>query len=365
MLKSCSHVENGMGDRFCQEFNDGSYKTQDDFSNHPSYVDMICFKKGRFDGIMISLEENTVFESIEKADSIVFFGHKNPDGDCVGSVMGMKHAINELFPDKKVYGVGTHPKFLPRFIEPADEVDDDVIENSLAVILDLSDLDRVEDQRILKAKKIVCVDHHIQSSDVGFPVYRVVDAPSATFVLARSLLNRYGYVPRSAAPYLFTGLVTDTGRFQFDCNPETLEIARKLIECGVDYKKIYKDLYRQTSIDLRFSAFMYSNFKFADKVTYIVIRRADYEPLGLADTTAGSKVNYLSNVDDHPIWISFCELHDGLVRVELRSDGSYDVQQIAVMFGGGGHKFASGCRLKSLDMVDEVIKAANNAQKVE
>lgn len=314
---------------------------------------------------MIALEENTVFEAIENADSIVFFGHKNPDGDCVGSVMGMKHAIMELFPGKKVYGVGTHPKYLPKFIEPADEVDDEVIENSLAVMLDLSDLDRVEDQRILKAKKIVCVDHHIQSSNVDFPVYRVIDAPSATFVLARSILNRYGYIPKSAAPYLFTGLVTDTGRFQYNCDPETLDIAKKLVECGVDYKQIYKDLYRQVSVDMRFAAFIYSNFKFDDKVTYIVIRREDYEPLGLPDTTAGCKVNHLSNIDEHPIWISFCELYDGLVRVELRSDGSYDVQQVAVKFGGGGHRFASGCRLQSLDMVEEVIKAANNAQKVE
>ena len=122
---------------------------------------------------MITEEEKIVFKAIEEADSIVFFGHKNPDGDCVGSVMGMKHAIMELFPDKKIYGVGTHPSYLPSFIEEADRIGDEVIENSLAVVVDVSDSYRVEDQRFLKAKKIVCVDHHIKSSEVNFPVYRV------------------------------------------------------------------------------------------------------------------------------------------------------------------------------------------------
>lgn len=310
-------------------------------------------------------EENIVFEEIEKADSIVFFGHKNPDGDCVGSVMGMKHAIMELFPGKKVYGVGTHPSFLPRFIEPADDISDDVIEKSLAVMVDLSDLDRVEDQRILKARKIVCVDHHVQSSNVDFPVYRVVDAPSATFVLARSLLKRYGFIPKSAAPYLFVGLVTDTGRFQYDSDPETLEIAARLVECGVDYKSIYRDLYRQNSKELRFVAFVYSNFKFSGNVSYVIIRKKDYEPLGISDSSAGCRANLLANVDEHPIWVSFCEQENGLIRTELRSNGKYDVQKVAVMFGGGGHRAASGCRLTSFEQIEEVLNACNGAETIE
>lgn len=68
--------------------------------------------------------------------------------------MGMKHAIMELFPDKKVYGVGTHPSYLPSFIEEADQISDEVIENSLAVVVDVSDSYRVEDQRFLKPRRL-------------------------------------------------------------------------------------------------------------------------------------------------------------------------------------------------------------------
>lgn len=313
---------------------------------------------------MISKEEKIVFEEIEKAPSVVFFGHKNPDGDCVGSVMGMKHAIKEIFPDKKVYGVGTHPSYLPRFVEKADEVSDETIKNSLAVMVDLSDLDRVEDQRIRFAKKIVCVDHHIKSSEVDFPVYRVEDAPSATLVLTKCLLDFYHYIPKSAAPYLFLGLITDSGRFQFDSEPETFEIAKKLVETGIDYKSIYRDLYRQKSQDLRFRSFVYSHFKFDGIVSYVEIHKEDYLPLGMSENDAGSKVNLISLLDDHPIWISFCENLDGTIRVEFRSDGTYDVQKLAVKFGGGGHLAASGCRLSSFNQVRDVLKAANKAEKV-
>lgn len=313
---------------------------------------------------MITEEERIVFKAMEEADSIVFFGHKNPDGDCVGSVMGMKHAIMELFPDKKVYGVGTHPSYLPSFIEEADQISDEVIENSLAVVVDVSDSYRVEDQRFLKAKKIVCVDHHIKSSEVDFPVYRVEDAPSATWVLSKCLLDFYGKIPSSAAPYLFVGLITDTGRFQFDSEPETLEIAEKLILAGTDYKSIYRDLYKQKSVDLRFRSFVYSHFVFDGLVTYVEIHKENYLPLGMTENDAGSKVNLISQLDNHPIWVSFCEQNDGQIRVEFRSDGSYDVQQVAVKFGGGGHLCASGCRLDSFDKVKEVVAACNQAKKI-
>ncbi len=113
-----------------------------------------------------------IFKRIEQYDSVVIFGHASPDGDCVGSVMGSKFALQEYYPDKKIYAVGSHPKYLPSFVEPSDEVDDETIRNSIALLVDLSDFKRVEDQRILTAKEVVCFDHHILDLDVEFFTYR-------------------------------------------------------------------------------------------------------------------------------------------------------------------------------------------------
>ena len=306
-----------------------------------------------------------ILDELEKAESIVIFGHKSPDGDCVGSVMGMKYALLDYFPDKKVYALGTHPAYLGRDLDPSDEVTDETIASSLALLVDLSDLKRVEDQRISLAKKIVCVDHHIPDQDeYGFLVYREVDAPSATYILAKLLFERYGHICSKAAKYLFLGLVTDTGRFQFDCSSSTLEVASKLIATGIDYKAIYRELYRQNSKDLRYRAFIYSHFQFSGLVSYCCVRKAEYQALELQQNDASGKVNLLSLLDDHPIWAFFTEQDDGTIRVELRSDGRYNMQKVAKQFNGGGHIPASGCIISSFDRVPEVLSALNNAEKL-
>ncbi len=309
-------------------------------------------------------ECDSVFSAIEHSDSIVLYGHMNPDGDCVGSVLGLKYALQEIFPDKKIFGVGSRPSNL-YFIEDSDEVSLDVITSSLAVMVDLSDVERVEDSRIKKAKAIVAIDHHEKSEEFPFPVLRDTLAPSATFVIAKALLQRYHYLPKKACYYLFLGLVTDSGRFQYDSSEETFEIAKNLAHYGqFDYRDLYQKLYRQKSNDLRFRSFVYANFKFQDKVTYVIVRKEDYLSLGLNEQEAGCQVNLLANLDEHPMWVMFTELEKGGVRVELRSNGKYNVQKVAVLFNGGGHIPASGCLLDSLDDAYKVVLAMNQAEGV-
>ncbi len=306
-----------------------------------------------------------IFEKLEAAPSIVIFGHKSPDGDCVGSVMGMKFALLDLFPDKKVYAVGTHPEYLGTDLDPSDEVSDEIIASSLALLVDLSDFKRVEDQRITTAKEVVCVDHHVADKEnYDFLVYREVDAPSATYILAKLLFERYGHICKQAAKYLYLGLITDSGRFQFDSEADTFKVAAKLIETGIDYKSIYRGLYRQTSLELKYRAFIYNHFQFAGLVTYCCVTKDEYQSLGLTQNDASGKVNLLASLDDHPIWAFFTEQLDGTIRGELRSDGRYNMQKVAVQFRGGGHVPASGCTLHSFDEVPAVLAALNKAESV-
>lgn len=303
---------------------------------------------------------DAIFERIEASDSIVIFGHVNPDGDCVGSVMGLRNELRVRFPEKTILCVGTHPAYLGRWIEPSDEVSDETIADSLAVMVDLSDFDRVEDQRIRMAKEVVCIDHHVAKPE-GYPFlnYREEEAPSATYILAKALIARYGSLGQKTASYLYLGLVTDSGRFQFDANPDTLRTAADIISYGVDFHAIYNDLYRQSSRDLKYRAYIYGHYQFDGKVCYCIIPREAYEALGMTDGEAGGKVNLLALVDDHPIWVVFLEQQNGLIRVEFRGNGHYNVQTVATKFGGGGHFSASGARLENFGRVQEVLDACN------
>jgi bifunctional oligoribonuclease and PAP phosphatase NrnA len=307
-------------------------------------------------------EIDEVFSKIEEADSIVIFGHVNPDGDCVGSVLGLRNALRVLFPNKKIYGVGSHPSFV-NFVETSDNVDDETIKNSLCVMVDLSGMNRVEDKRILLTDNLVCIDHHEKSDEFNHPIVRDTNAPSATYVIAKCLMERYRKIPKEASTLLFLGLVTDSGRFQFYSDKDTFEVASMLVEAGADYSYVYNHLYVQSAKDLRFKSFVYSNFQFSGMVSYFIVHKSDYLPLGLNEQEAGCMVNLVSLLEGKPIWAEFCELENGKIRVELRSNGHYNVQKVAVKFGGGGHIPASGCQLDSLTMVPEVLKALNEAEE--
>ncbi len=308
-------------------------------------------------------EIEEVFSKIEQADSLVLFGHANPDGDCIGSVLGLRNALRALFPEKKVYGLGSHPSFIS-FVEKSDIVDEKTIRESLCVILDLSGLARVEDERIRLSNNIVCIDHHEKSEPFDYPIIRDTSAPSATYVISKCLLSRYHRIPKEAATYLFLGLITDSDRFHFYSDPKTFEIAKILVESGADIHFVYDNLYVQSERNLRFKSFVYSHFRFSGKVSYFLVRKEDYEQYGMSEQEAGSQVNLISLLENHPMWVEFCELGNGKIRTELRSNGKYNVQKVAVQFKGGGHIPASGCQLDSFDQVDDVLEALNKAEEV-
>lgn len=308
-------------------------------------------------------EVKAIFSLIEKNNDIVIFGHKNPDGDCVGSILGLKYALKEFYPNKNIYAVGSRPNFLS-FIEKSDEVSDEIIKSALCIMVDLSDLDRVEDQRIRLSNNIVCFDHHEKSSEFPYPILRDTTCISATMILAKVILEKFGSLNEKSATYFYLGLTTDSNRFQYNSEAETLDIGKKLIEHNANYKWIYENLYKQDSKDLRFKAYVYANFKFDGKVAYFVLRKEDYHKLNLNEQEAGCKVNLISSLDNHPLWAEFCELENGNFRVELRSDGHYNVQKVAVKFNGGGHIPASGCQISSIDQVQAVIDELNKAEAI-
>jgi len=292
-----------------------------------------------------------IVELIEKYDSIVIFGHINPDGDCYGAQVGLREIILAIHPEKKVYITGTG---CPRFFDvlpKMDKVSDEVIENSLALLVDGNDLPRMEDSRIYKCKAWGKIDHHIdtQTFNEG-PQIVDTSANSACDMLTGMAMELGIDVSPIGATALYLGICTDSARFQFVTNyPLTFERVKYLAEHNANIEKLNQILAKTDERSLSAKGYIMTHYKKTKAgVVYIVFSKEQLHRLKFSANAASNNINLLGNIEGYPIWCSFAEYDDGKVRVEIRSNGPI-IQPVAVKVGGGGHAHASGAQLPRLD----------------
>ncbi len=303
-----------------------------------------------------------VWNKIKAYDSIVIFGHVNPDGDCYGSQIGLRQAIKDNFKEKDVYAVGSGFPRLAPLLGELDCVEDEVIARSLAIVVDTSNRDRVEDQRFRQALDVIKIDHHIAQEHFGNPELLETERVSCTELLTEMLLDNSATISTEAAQGLFLGLITDSGRFLYQpIRPETYFLAGKLVETGFDCQKLYDALYEVDEKLLRLKGYIYSHYRKTEKnIAYLVLPKEDLKALDVDFNLAASQVNSIANIKGCPAWVFFSESESGIVRVEFRSK-DLNVQECAAKFGGGGHLHASGCRLDALEDYRCVLEVLDRA----
>ncbi len=288
-------------------------------------------------------------EEIAKYGTIVIHRHKAPDGDAIGAQTGLKLILAAAFPEKKVYAVGdVNPRF--SFLEGAepDEIPDGAYENALSVVLDTSQKSMISDGRWASAPRSLRLDHHLYSERIANVELTDPSFESCSGLIAAFALETGWKIPKAAAKALYVGMVTDTGRFRYDCtSPRTLRLAAALIEKGqFDLTSLYSDLYLQ-DYDLMVLRAKYTlKIAFtAHRVAYIYTTKEEIEELGTdIPTVSRGMVGTMADIRDSDIWVNFTEAPDG-VYAELRS-AKYNVNGIAAKYGGGGHPKASGATLK-------------------
>ncbi len=302
-----------------------------------------------------------ILQAIQSFDTIIIHRHFNPDGDAMGSQIGLKHLISDNFPEKTVYVVGDDAGRYS-FIQdkPLDEIDDDVYYNALAFVLDCGAPTLVSDERYKKAKLTVRFDHHMfveQFCDIEF-----VDT---TFESCAGLIACFAketglkLSPKSAKA-LFTGMVTDSGRFRYDSTTsKTFAVASFLCEQDFKTADIYANLYRDDLKMVRLRATFTLKAKFTEQnVGYIYTDYEEFKTYGVSSfTISRGMVNVMSEIKGVDIWVNFTETEDS-VLCEVRST-KYNINQIAVKHGGGGHLLASGATLKNKDEAFEFLDDLN------
>ena len=297
---------------------------------------------------------------IEANNSIVIFGHIFPDGDCYGSQIGLRELIKLNYPEKKVYAVGSGLHRFFKLIGKMDEVDDETIKNSLAVLLDGNDCSRMEDQRVVTAKEFIKIDHHIENYRFTEGKFVVNNNANSAAEMIVQMAEECGWkFNPTISNALFLGILTDSGRFQYiEDFPLAFREAAFLCENGANPKAINEVLNLTSESALKFKGYVYNNYKKTESgVIYLTFKYKALKRLHVSPSKAGTMVNLLSNVVGYPIWAFFCENADGTCHVEFRSSGP-GVQPIASKYGGGGHYLAAGVTLDNMsdETVEKIIK---------
>ncbi len=307
-----------------------------------------------------------IIELIKKYDTVIIHRHTNPDGDALGSQVGLKQIIKENFPEKTVYAVGDMtPRFA--FIEDSatDEIDDSVYENALAIVLDTSASHLISDERYKTAKMTARIDHHIFCEEICRVEVTDTSYESCCGLITELAIESGLKLNRIAARALYTGMVTDSGRFRYDSTTKnTFRLASRLMEEDVDITDIYSRLYADDLEKLKLRArFILKINTTENGVAYIYTDEEEFNSLGVSSfTVSRGMVGTMSDLSGIDIWVNFTEC-DGVVLAELRSS-KYNINEVAVKYGGGGHKKASGAALKdkceAMAMLEDLNKIARD-----
>ena len=317
--------------------------------------------KERLDGKFELIDE--FFSAIENFDRIAIFRHEKPDYDAFGSQLGMEAFIKDNWPNKEVISVGDdHVTLTGKCFPEMKQYDDSWFEKDfMAIILDLSNLDRIADERATKAKFIVKIDHHPLVEHFG-NIEIVDETMSAAGELIASIFFSKGekyIVGKECAENLYKAIVGDSGRFLYESvNAHTFLIAQKLLEAGVDLPKVYHEIYDNDKNDLLVKTYILKHYKVTPHgVAYYVLTDKLLKRFHLQPVQGKENVNIFAHFNGIHAWLSITEdKKKGNWRVSIRSAGT-PIDKLAEKYGGGGHAQASATKFKTRKEVNEFIKA--------
>lgn len=289
-----------------------------------------------------------LIEAVEKAGTIAIGGHVRPDGDCIGSCMGLYGYITENFPEKKVSVYLEEVAESFSYLRQEGAFDRET-HYDLFVSLDCGDAERLgEAQAVMEeADYVFNVDHHITNTKFGDK--NIVKDASSTCELLYTMLDEEK-ISYDVACALYTGIVHDTGVFKHsNTTGETMRIAGKLIDLGIPFGKIidgsfYMKTYKQLQIMGR--CLLESVRIMNGRCIFSVVRKSVMDFYEAKPSDLDGVIDVMRTTEGVEVAILLDERALGEYKVSMRSNGIVDVSQIALFFGGGGHVRAAGCSIK-------------------
>jgi len=306
--------------------------------------------------------KETIFRKIEEYQRIMLFRHIRIDGDCVGATKGMKALIQNTWPEKEVYLIDDEKSEYLAFLGPDDaEVPDEMYREALGIVIDTASCARIANPKYALCREVIKIDHHIEREPYGTYNWVEEERSSACEMIAAFYEAFRGRlkISREAATFIYTGMVTDSGRFQYEgVTGDTMRLAGLMLDQGIDTENLYAHLYLKDFESLKFKAFVYSNMEISPNgVAYIRISKAVQDQFGLSFEEACSAISYLDGIRGCLCWLAFIEAPDS-IRVRLRSR-FVAINSVAEHFSGGGHACASGATVYDDDEARALIAEAD------
>jgi len=309
---------------------------------------------------------NQMAEELRKAPKVALFSHVSPDGDCIGSMLGIGLALEKLGKDVYLYNPDPIPRnlsFLPGVDRIQTTLPDPLPQTLLFV--DCSDLQRVnlKPEHIPARSIVLNLDHHVSNQNFGSINWVDAEASASGEVAFELIRELQIGLTQEMATNLYTAILTDTGSFQYSSTTaKTHRIAAELLECGISLVKIHHQIFDQkplAKVKLLQHALNQLQLYADGKCAIMSLRMKDFEQSGAEESLSEGLVDHARSIQGVEVAILLKEIDSRKVRVGLRSNLWFNVNELAARFGGGGHKRAAGCTLEtSIEEAEQILLQA-------
>lgn len=292
-----------------------------------------------------------ILDKIKEYDTILIFRHFRPDGDAIGSTKGLCAILRATFPEKRIYLQNSDFSEYLAFLGEEDALlPDEEYADALALVLDTGTAKRVSNQKFKLCREVVKLDHHIPVDSYG-DIEWVEELRSSTCEMVAAFWDAFDdelVMTPEAAKYIYTGMVTDSGRFRFrDVSGETMRLAGRILSVGVDTDTLFAHLYMKDFDSMKFEGYAKKKMRLTENgVAYLYVTRAMQKKFGLSNEDASASVSYMDSIKNSLIWVALIDNEDGSIRVRLRSR-FVTVSEIGEKYHGGGHACAAGATVYS------------------
>jgi phosphoesterase RecJ-like protein len=294
-----------------------------------------------------------IVDAIRGHQTFCIVGHMRPDGDCVGSQLGLALALQAE--GKKVWCWNQDP--MPqkyRFLDPDRIIQrpESGLDFDCVIATDAASLERlgVVGEHIKNRKIFINIDHHESNTRYADINWVSAREPSTGELIYRLLKVARWPVTRPIADLLFAAISTDTGSFQYSTTrPATLHAAAELVSRGADLANICNEVYQSYPLSrARLLRHVYSSFRLThnDRIGYFWLRKRDFSRTGSDSADSEGLIDHIRAIEPVVVAVTFEELEPEVTRISLRSKtDKVNVNEVAAEFGGGGHPAAAGARI--------------------
>lgn len=308
-----------------------------------------------------------ILDKIKQYNRIIITRHFRPDGDAIGSTKGLAGILKLSFPQKEVYVLNEDSSQYLAFLGGEDApIDDEKYADALVIVCDTATTDRISNKKYALGKELIKIDHHIDVKPYGDLSWVDEERSSLCEMIADFWLtfNDELKIDEEAATCIFTGMVTDSGRFKFSSvDGDTMRRAAALLDVGINTEWIYSNLNLDDFDVFKFEAYVYKKMKISKNgVAYIYVDKAMQKKFKLTNEQASNVVSYLDGIKGAIVWLAFIQNASGSIRVRLRSR-FVTINALAEKYGGGGHDKASGATVHSKKEMKQMLSDADELVK--